>query len=80
MRKAQTAVKAIAACALLSIGFQANAQSMEFDGSIFTLDPPSLQSTQLEQVVGGDETTPLNQFAEGDFYRVLGRPVGRLAN
>ncbi|NKB27279.1 MAG: trypsin-like serine protease [Rhodobacteraceae bacterium] len=54
-------------------------QAQEFEGSIFNLDPPALQSTDLEQVIGSDETTPLNQFHETDYYRRLGKPIGRLA-
>ena len=56
-----------------------HAQALEFEGSIFNLDPPALQSTDLEQVIGSDETTPLNQFHETDYYRRLGKPIGRLA-
>jgi len=48
-------------------------------GSIRALDPPTLESSGLEQVVGGDDTTPLNQFNPQDLYRQLARPVGRLS-
>ena len=55
------------------------AQSIEFFGSIYDLDPPVFESSGLEQLVGDDDTTPLNQFHPQDLYRQLARPVGRLA-
>ena len=55
------------------------AQSIEFFGSIYDLDPPVFESSGLEQLVGDDDTTPLNQFNPQAFYRQLARPIGRLA-
>ena len=55
------------------------AQSIEFFGSIYDLAPPVFESSGLEQLVGDDDTTPLNQFHPQDLYRQLARPVGRLA-
>lgn len=80
MNRYQIFARLIAA-ALFAVRFAipAQAQSLEFEGSIFTLDPAALQSTDLEQIVGSDETTPLNQFDENDYYRVLAKPIGRLA-
>ncbi len=37
------------------------------------------ESSGLEQLVGDDDTTPLNQFNPQAFYRQLARPIGRLA-
>jgi len=64
---------------LSMIAAPVSAQMIEFTGDIGAFDPPAFEASDLEQVIGSDETAPLSAFNETDYFRKLALPIGRLA-